>query len=175
MQLTSGWGCPGRSWCTYHNSSSGPGRRWFWSWVPSVSAGVSQARPSVSVCSVFGSECPVNERVNLRSRTGPTKHAAWRRVSSNVNKELLMYLWYFVDEVLVLVTGRDKGSLFQVTEVPQDLPLLLLKRQLAVLQHCRAALQPFWGQSVLDGPPLYNLGMLRLLEEQSCERSAWSS
>lgn len=63
VQPTSGWGYPGRSWCRCHNNSSGLGRRLFLSWVLSASAGASLARPSSSVCIVFGSECPVNYSV----------------------------------------------------------------------------------------------------------------
>ena len=82
-----------------------------------------------------------------------------------------MYLCYVVGEVLVFVSGGDEASLLQVTEVPLDLPLLLLQRQLAVLQDCRAALQTLWCLSILDGPALYDLSMLRLLQGQSQIRS----
>lgn len=89
-----------------------------------------------------------------------------------MNEELLMYLCYVIGEVLVFVTSGDEAGLLQVTEVPEDLPLLLLQRQLAVLQDCRAALQTLWCLSILDGPALYNLCMLRLLQGQNHIRNA---
>lgn len=74
-----------------------------------------------------------------------------------------MYLRYLVDEVLVFVGIGAKSRLFQIPEIPEDLPLLLLEGELTVFQDSSAALQPFWCLSVLDCPSLHDLFMLQIL------------
>lgn len=84
-----------------------------------------------------------------------------------MNEQLPLYLGDLVDEVLVLVAVSEKARLLQAPEVSQDLPLLLLQGQLAVLQERRVALQTLWSLSVLDCSALYDLSVLRHLQEQS--------
>lgn len=74
-----------------------------------------------------------------------------------------MNLCYIVDEVLVVVAGRGEAGLLQVPEVPEDLPLFLLQRQLTVLQNCRAALQTLRSLSVLSRPALQDPRVLQFL------------
>lgn len=74
-----------------------------------------------------------------------------------------MYLRYLVDDVLVFVSISAKCSLFQIPKISEDLPLLLLERELTVFQDSSAALQPYWCLSVLDRPSLHDLFMLQLL------------
>lgn len=74
-----------------------------------------------------------------------------------------MYLRYLVDDVLVFVRISAKSSLFQIAKISEDLPLLLLERELTVFQDSSAALQPFWCLSVLDSPSLHDLFMVQLL------------
>lgn len=127
--------------------------------MPSASAVASQARPSSSVCSVFGSEYPAGQGFVLIQERKENKQCRCRW-----SGEALAHLRDVVDDVLVFVLSADKAGLLQAAEVPLDFPLLLLQRQLAVLQDGRAALQAFWGLSVLNGPPLRHLRMLRLLQ-----------
>lgn len=81
-----------------------------------------------------------------------------------------MNLCYVVDEILVFVTRSDEASLLKAPQVPHDLPLLLLQRQLAVLLYCRAAFQTLRRLSILDSPALYNLDVLQLLQELILKR-----
>lgn len=73
---------------------------------------------------------------------------------------VLIYLGDIVDQLLVLVAGADHSSLFQSAKIPEDLALLLLQRQLPVLQHGLAALQALWSRSILRRPALHQLSML---------------
>lgn len=177
-ELASDSDYPGRPWCRCRNRPSGPGRRPFWTWVPSVSAEASQARPSSSVCSVFGSECPAGHGFIFGTIKRRKADRTAQLMIEFVDGEVLAYLWDVVDDVLVFVIGADEASLLQATEVPLDFPLLLLQRQLAVLQDCRAALQSLRSLSVLNGPPLrhlYVLGLLQCTQQSFKEHKFYST
>lgn len=73
------------------------------------------------------------------------------------------YLGDFIDDVLVLVGAVDEAGLLEGAQVPGDLPLLLLQRQLMVLQGHLADLQALGGVGVLFCTPLHQLGVVRLL------------
>lgn len=118
-ELASDSGYPGRPWCRCRNRPSGPGRRPFWTWGPSVSAEASQARPSSSVCSVFGSECPAGHgfflvRSNGEKRTERRSQwsSLWTGRCSLTFEMSLMMSWYLSSALTRLACSRLRRFLW---------------------------------------------------------------